>query len=184
MINQNSSSFINYAQCSQVFFKEIFLNILETATSSFQHKWLVLQALTRICGGRLSGKKRSWIKKSTITSNENILFLGEFPVSKCPFVTRFSQLQWSHRISYGLHTVSPYRNLMNHSPLFLISSTTKPPLLLIFNPLLPPPSFPLSLHRLPCLTSVPIQSLILISYYYLFIFLQLDCYLYVFEMTC
>uniref|UniRef100_A0A1X7VGU5 SEC7 domain-containing protein n=1 Tax=Amphimedon queenslandica TaxID=400682 RepID=A0A1X7VGU5_AMPQE len=32
----------------EVFFKEIFLNILETSTSSFRHKWLVLQALTRI----------------------------------------------------------------------------------------------------------------------------------------
>ena len=35
----------------QVFFKEIFLNILETSTSSFQHKWMVMQALTRICSG-------------------------------------------------------------------------------------------------------------------------------------
>ena len=33
----------------QVFFKEIFLYILETATSSFEHKWMVIQALTRIC---------------------------------------------------------------------------------------------------------------------------------------
>ncbi|KAK3752750.1 hypothetical protein QZH41_018716 [Actinostola sp. cb2023] len=33
----------------EVFFKEIFLNILETHTSSFQHKWMVMQALTRIC---------------------------------------------------------------------------------------------------------------------------------------
>jgi brefeldin A-inhibited guanine nucleotide-exchange protein len=33
----------------EVFFKEIFLNILETSTSSFKHKWLVLQALMRIC---------------------------------------------------------------------------------------------------------------------------------------
>ncbi|KAF4523943.1 hypothetical protein B566_EDAN013698 [Ephemera danica] len=32
-----------------VFFKEIFLNILETSSSSFEHKWMVLQALTRIC---------------------------------------------------------------------------------------------------------------------------------------
>ena len=35
----------------QVFFKEIFLNILESATSSFQHKWLVLQTLARVCNG-------------------------------------------------------------------------------------------------------------------------------------
>ena len=35
----------------QVFFKEIFLNILETSSSSFQHKWMVMQALTRICSG-------------------------------------------------------------------------------------------------------------------------------------
>ncbi|KAF4526632.1 hypothetical protein B566_EDAN015266, partial [Ephemera danica] len=33
----------------EVFFKEIFLNILETSSSSFEHKWMVLQALTRIC---------------------------------------------------------------------------------------------------------------------------------------
>ncbi|KAL5016750.1 hypothetical protein ScPMuIL_006339 [Solemya velum] len=33
----------------EVFFKEIFLYILETPTSSFEHKWMVIQALTRIC---------------------------------------------------------------------------------------------------------------------------------------
>lgn len=33
----------------EVFFKEIFLNILETSSSSFDHKWMVIQALTRIC---------------------------------------------------------------------------------------------------------------------------------------
>lgn len=33
----------------EVFFKEIFLNILETTSSSFEHKWMVIQALTRIC---------------------------------------------------------------------------------------------------------------------------------------
>ncbi|XP_028406357.1 brefeldin A-inhibited guanine nucleotide-exchange protein 1-like [Dendronephthya gigantea] len=33
----------------EVFFKDIFLNILETSTSSFQHKWMVMQTLTRIC---------------------------------------------------------------------------------------------------------------------------------------
>ena len=33
----------------EVFFKEIFLTILETPTSSFEHKWMVIQALTRIC---------------------------------------------------------------------------------------------------------------------------------------
>uniref|UniRef100_A0A1W7RAW6 Brefeldin A-inhibited guanine nucleotide-exchange protein 1 n=1 Tax=Hadrurus spadix TaxID=141984 RepID=A0A1W7RAW6_9SCOR len=33
----------------EVFFKEIFLNILETPSSSFEHKWMVIQALTRIC---------------------------------------------------------------------------------------------------------------------------------------
>ncbi|KAL3867743.1 hypothetical protein ACJMK2_040601 [Sinanodonta woodiana] len=33
----------------EVFFKEIFLYILETASSSFDHKWMVIQALTRIC---------------------------------------------------------------------------------------------------------------------------------------
>ncbi|XP_046858092.1 brefeldin A-inhibited guanine nucleotide-exchange protein 1-like isoform X3 [Xenia sp. Carnegie-2017] len=33
----------------EVFFKDIFLNILETSTSSFQHKWMVMGTLTRIC---------------------------------------------------------------------------------------------------------------------------------------
>lgn len=33
----------------EVFFKEIFLNILETSTSTFEQKWMVVQALTRIC---------------------------------------------------------------------------------------------------------------------------------------
>ncbi|XP_039270898.2 brefeldin A-inhibited guanine nucleotide-exchange protein 1-like [Styela clava] len=33
----------------QVFFKEIFLNILETNSSSFDHKWMVLQTLGKIC---------------------------------------------------------------------------------------------------------------------------------------
>ncbi|KAL7984261.1 hypothetical protein Chor_002831, partial [Crotalus horridus] len=35
----------------EVFFKEIFLYILETSTSSFDHKWMVIQTLTRICAG-------------------------------------------------------------------------------------------------------------------------------------
>lgn len=33
----------------EVFFKEIFLNILEAPSSSFDHKWMVIQALCRIC---------------------------------------------------------------------------------------------------------------------------------------
>lgn len=33
----------------EVFFKEIFMNILETSSSSFEHKWMVIHALTRIC---------------------------------------------------------------------------------------------------------------------------------------
>lgn len=33
----------------EVFFKEIFLNILEAPSSSFEHKWMVIQALCRIC---------------------------------------------------------------------------------------------------------------------------------------
>lgn len=33
----------------EVFFKEIFLNILEATSSSFEHKWMVIQALCRIC---------------------------------------------------------------------------------------------------------------------------------------
>lgn len=32
----------------EVFFKEIFLNIPETSSSSFEHKWMVIQTLTRI----------------------------------------------------------------------------------------------------------------------------------------
>ncbi|CAB1341061.1 unnamed protein product [Coregonus sp. 'balchen'] len=35
----------------EVFFKEIFLYILETSTSSYDHKWMVIQTLTRICAG-------------------------------------------------------------------------------------------------------------------------------------
>ncbi|XP_043188621.1 brefeldin A-inhibited guanine nucleotide-exchange protein 1-like isoform X1 [Amphibalanus amphitrite] len=33
----------------EVFFKGIFLNLLETPSSSFEHKWMVIQVLTRIC---------------------------------------------------------------------------------------------------------------------------------------
>lgn len=33
----------------EVFFKEIFLSILETFSSSFEHKWMVIQVLTKIC---------------------------------------------------------------------------------------------------------------------------------------
>ncbi|ESN92223.1 hypothetical protein HELRODRAFT_157983 [Helobdella robusta] len=33
----------------EVFFKEIFLYILESPTSSFEHKWMVVQALVKIC---------------------------------------------------------------------------------------------------------------------------------------
>ncbi|XP_077259680.1 brefeldin A-inhibited guanine nucleotide-exchange protein 2-like isoform X1 [Temnothorax americanus] len=33
----------------EVFFKEIFMNILKTCSSSFEHKWMVIHALTRIC---------------------------------------------------------------------------------------------------------------------------------------
>uniref|UniRef100_UPI003AAB2DAF brefeldin A-inhibited guanine nucleotide-exchange protein 2 n=1 Tax=Centroberyx gerrardi TaxID=166262 RepID=UPI003AAB2DAF len=33
----------------EVFFREIFLTILETSSSSFEHKWMVIQTLTRIC---------------------------------------------------------------------------------------------------------------------------------------
>lgn len=32
-----------------MFFKSIFLNLLETPSSSFEHKWMVIQVLTRIC---------------------------------------------------------------------------------------------------------------------------------------
>ena len=38
----------------QVFFQEIFLGILEASSSSFQHKWLVMQALSRICSGTVA----------------------------------------------------------------------------------------------------------------------------------
>jgi brefeldin A-inhibited guanine nucleotide-exchange protein len=47
----------------EVFFKEIFLHILETPSSSFEHKWMVIQALTRICAGNtlitLANRKQS-----------------------------------------------------------------------------------------------------------------------------
>ncbi|CAG0907538.1 unnamed protein product [Cyprideis torosa] len=32
-----------------VFFKDIFLHVLESSTSAFEHKWMVVQTLTRIC---------------------------------------------------------------------------------------------------------------------------------------
>lgn len=44
----------------QVFFREIFLTILETTTSSFEHKWMVIQTLTRICAGN-GYKKNAFI---------------------------------------------------------------------------------------------------------------------------
>ncbi|XP_060073397.1 brefeldin A-inhibited guanine nucleotide-exchange protein 1-like [Ylistrum balloti] len=44
------SNFKQYLKMQiEVFFKEIFLSILETPSSSFDHKWMVIQALTRIC---------------------------------------------------------------------------------------------------------------------------------------
>eukprot|EP00127_Corallochytrium_limacisporum_P003541 Clim_evm24s150 gene=Clim_evmTU24s150 len=44
------SSFKHFMKVQiEVFFGDIFLNILETSTSSFQHKWLVLQALKEVC---------------------------------------------------------------------------------------------------------------------------------------
>lgn len=46
---------LSHELSQQVFFKEIFLYILETSTSSYDHKWMVIQTLTRICAGwRLS----------------------------------------------------------------------------------------------------------------------------------
>lgn len=36
----------------QVLFREIFLTILETPTSSFRHKWLVIQTLAKLCAGK------------------------------------------------------------------------------------------------------------------------------------
>lgn len=33
----------------EVFFREIILFLLETPTSSFEHKWLCVQALTHVC---------------------------------------------------------------------------------------------------------------------------------------
>lgn len=45
----------------QVFFKEIFLNILETSSSSFEHKWMVIQTLTRICAGISIVKSRCFL---------------------------------------------------------------------------------------------------------------------------
>ncbi|KTG05656.1 hypothetical protein cypCar_00000992 [Cyprinus carpio] len=37
----------------EVFFREIFLTILETSSSSFEHKWMVIQTLTRICAVKI-----------------------------------------------------------------------------------------------------------------------------------
>ncbi len=33
----------------EIFFKEICLNILDAATSSFEQKWLVVEAIAKIC---------------------------------------------------------------------------------------------------------------------------------------
>lgn len=45
--------FLSSCTMPQVFFREIFLTILETSTSSFEHKWMVIQTLTRICAGTI-----------------------------------------------------------------------------------------------------------------------------------
>lgn len=55
----------------QVFFREIFLTILETSTSSFEHKWMVIQTLTRICAGNpraLSPRRVGLIVFNTVLS--------------------------------------------------------------------------------------------------------------------
>ena len=97
----------------QVFFKEIFLNILETATSSFQHKWLVLQALTRICGGTyavvvvdLVDEKIDCCEK-LLTCDENFLFSVDFSFYKHPFVMRFPKFgdagwNWLHMYNFTM----------------------------------------------------------------------------------
>lgn len=38
----------------EVFFRDIFLNILETPSSSFDHKWMVIQSLNKICSNAQS----------------------------------------------------------------------------------------------------------------------------------
>lgn len=73
--------------CLEVFFREIFLTILETSTSSFEHKWMVIQTLTRICAGT------THLKFELLLLSLNILFCertsvtvsheGIFP-SRCP----------------------------------------------------------------------------------------------------
>jgi hypothetical protein len=35
----------------EVFFRDIFLSMLDSPTTSFEHKWLIMQALARICHG-------------------------------------------------------------------------------------------------------------------------------------
>ena len=35
----------------EVFFKDVLLSLLESATASFEHKWLTMQALARIVKG-------------------------------------------------------------------------------------------------------------------------------------
>lgn len=51
VLNGDCSLLLPCLHVTQVFFKEIFLNILETSTSSFEHRWMVIQTLTRICAG-------------------------------------------------------------------------------------------------------------------------------------
>lgn len=71
---------LSHGLCVQVFFKEIFLYILETSTSSYDHKWMVIQTLTRICAGLclysfcLSDFKLSYYNK-------------EYLSFKCPLIT-------------------------------------------------------------------------------------------------
>ncbi|KAF7488125.1 Brefeldin A-inhibited guanine nucleotide-exchange protein 1 [Sarcoptes scabiei] len=56
----------------EVFFKEIILNILETITSSFDHKWMVIQALTRVCADAQSIVD-IYVNYDCNLSSENIL---------------------------------------------------------------------------------------------------------------
>jgi brefeldin A-inhibited guanine nucleotide-exchange protein len=50
----------------EVFFKEIFLNILETTNSSFEQKWMVIQTLTKICDGR--PERRRYLRQLRLRS--------------------------------------------------------------------------------------------------------------------
>ena len=65
----------------QVFFKEIFLYILESPSSSFEHKWMVIQALTRICAGRRWALFPVFLFCLSIINFANLVFIHSLSIT-------------------------------------------------------------------------------------------------------